>query len=48
MANDEIVSLHFRVEYVLTLDFALSGHCSHADHAGSVDGGEEGFREHFQ
>ena len=44
----EIVSLPCRVRYFLTLDFALSGHHSRADHTGSVHGGEKSFGEHFR
>ena len=41
------MSLQCRVRYFLTLDFALGGHHSRADHTGSVHGGEDSFREHF-
>ena len=33
---------------LLTLDFALSGHGSHADRTGSADGGEKRSGEHFR
>lgn len=31
-----------------TLDFALGGHSSGADHGGSANSGEKGLREHLQ
>lgn len=36
----------FSIEF--TLDFALGGHSSGADHGGSANSGEKGLREHFR